>query len=43
MGIMNDVVVDAEDTDVVVMCAYAAHKIIGTLALKLQRSIYDCR
>ena len=43
MGITNDVVVDAEDTDVVVMCAYAAHKINGTLGLKRQGSVYDCR
>ena len=39
MGIMNDVVADAEDTGVVVMCAYAAHKINETLGLKWQQSI----
>ena len=40
---MNDVVADAEDTDVVVMCACAVHKINETLGLKRQQSIYDYR
>ena len=34
---------DAEDTDVVVMCAYAAHEINETLGLKRHQSIYDYR
>jgi hypothetical protein len=37
------IVIDAEDTDVVVLCAYAAHRINGTLGLKRKTAIYDCK
>ena len=42
-GITEDIVIDAEDTDVVVLCAYAAHKLNGSLGLKRKGSIYDCK
>ena len=37
------IVTDEEDTDIVVLCAYAAHKINGPQGLKRQGSIYDCK
>jgi hypothetical protein len=37
------VVIDAEDTDVVVLCAHVAHKIEGVLGLKRKKSVLDCK
>ena len=45
-GIMDTVVLDAEDTDVVVLSAYVAHKLNGVLGIKSSRQnkyIYDCK
>jgi hypothetical protein len=37
------VVIDAEDTDVVVLTAHVAHKIAGDLAIMRKRQLFDCR
>ena len=37
------VVIDAEDTNVVVVCAHVAHKIEGVLGLKRKKSVLDCK
>ena len=37
------VVIDAEDTDVVVLCAHVAHKIEGVLGFKRKKSVLDCK
>jgi len=42
-GITEDIVIDAEDTDVIVLCAYAAHRVEGSLGLKRHGSNYDCK
>ena len=41
LGITEDIAIDAEDTDVVVLSASAAHKINGSLGLKRHGSIYN--
>ena len=40
-GVEDAVVNDAEDTDVMVLVAYVAHQIKGTLCIKRKRVIYD--
>ena len=41
---MQDIVViDAEDTDVIVMAAHIAHEVEGKLYLKKRKATYDCR
>ena len=42
-GVEDAVVIDAEDTDVMVLAAYVAHQIKGTLCIKRKRVIYDCK
>ena len=42
-GIEDAVVIDAEDTDVVVLAAYVAHHVEGNLYLKRKGAIYDCK
>ena len=42
-GIDDAVVIDAEDTDDVVLSAYVAHQIDGTLCIKREKAIYDCK
>eukprot|EP00794_Sanderia_malayensis_P017851 gene17851-19634_t len=37
------VVIDAEDTDVLVLAAHVAHKVNGILGLKRKKEIYDCK
>ena len=41
--IINTIVLDAEDTDVVVLSAYVAHKLNGVLGIKKNKYIYDCK
>ena len=40
---VTPVVIDAEDTDVLVLAAHVAHKVNGTLGLKRKKEIYDCK
>ena len=41
---INDaVVIDAEDTDVIVLAAYVAHQINGDLGIKKKGDIFDCK
>ena len=42
-GVEDAVVIDAEDTHVMVLAAYVAHQIKGTLCIKRKRVIYDCK
>ena len=42
-GVMDSVVIDAEDTDVVVLSAYVAHKLDGVLGIKRKKCIHDCK
>ena len=42
-GVEDAVVIDAEDTDVMVLAVYVAHQIKGTLSIKRKRVIYDCK
>ncbi len=42
-GETDVVVIDAEDTDVVVLSAYVAHKIDGDLGIKRKSSVYDSK
>jgi len=42
-GKMETVVIDAEDTDVVILSAYVAHQLEGTLAIKRKDKIISCR
>ena len=37
------VVIDSEDTDVVVLASYVAHNVDGVLAMKRRQNIIDCR
>ena len=37
------VVIDTEDTDVIVLAAYVAHNVDGVLAMKRRQNIIDCR
>lgn len=41
-GVKYAVVIDAEDTDVLVLVSYVAHQIEGMLGLKRKKSIIDC-
>ena len=41
-GVSDAVVIDAEDTDVVVLASYVAHQIEGPLGLKKKPNIFDC-
>ena len=41
-GILDAVVIDAEDTDVLVLASYRAHQVEGVLGLKRKRAIFDC-
>eukprot|EP00112_Aurelia_sp_Birch-Aquarium-sp1_P023025 Seg6709.2 transcript_id=Seg6709.2/GoldUCD/mRNA.D3Y31 product="hypothetical protein" protein_id=Seg6709.2/GoldUCD/D3Y31 len=40
---VTSVVIDAEDTDVLVLAAHVAHKINGILGLKRKKEVYDCK
>ena len=40
---MNPVVIDAEDTDVVVLSAFVGHNTEGLLAIKKKKGIINCR
>ena len=42
-GIEDAVVIDTEETDVVVLAAYVAHHVEGNLYLKWKGAIYDCK
>ena len=42
-GINDAVVIDAEDTDVIVLAAYVAHQINGDLGIKKKGDIFDCK
>jgi len=42
-GILDPVVIDAEDTDVVVLSAFVAHNTDGILAIKRKKDIINCR
>lgn len=42
-GMRDHVVLDAEDTDVVVLAGYVAHQVDGVLGIKRKGSIFDCR
>lgn len=41
-GVSDAVVIDAEDTDVIVLASYVAHQIEGTLGLKRKKGIFNC-
>ncbi len=41
-GLKEAVVIDAEDTDVVVLASYVAQQIEGVLGIKRKKSIYNC-
>ena len=41
-GASDVVVIDAEDTDVLVLASHVAHQIEGTLGLKRKKAIFDC-
>ena len=41
-GVSDAVVIDDEDTDVVVLASYVAHQIEGPLGLKRKNNIFDC-
>eukprot|EP00794_Sanderia_malayensis_P000931 gene931-241_t len=42
-GAVVPVVIDAEDTDFLVLAAHVAHKVNGILGLKRKKEIYDCK
>lgn len=42
-GILDPVVIDAEDTDVVVLLAFVGHNTEGLLAIKQKKGIINCR
>ena len=42
-GILDPVVIDAEDTDVVVLSAFVGHNTEGLLAIKQKKGIINCR
>ena len=42
-GINDAVVIDAEDTDVIVLAAYVAHQTNGDLGVKKKGDIFDCK
>ena len=42
-GVEDTVLIDAEDTDVIVLAAYAAHQIEGPLGIKRKGFVYDCK
>ena len=42
-NVQDIVVIDAEDTDVIVMAAHIAHEVEGKLYLKKRNATYDCR
>ena len=42
-GIDDTVVIDAEDTDVIILSAIFAHEIDGYLGIKWNKNIFDCR
>ena len=42
-GINDAVVIDAEDTDVIVLAAYVSHQINGQLGIKRKGDIFDCK
>ena len=41
-GVSDAVVIDAEDTDVVVLASYVVHQVDGPLGLKRKNNIFDC-
>ena len=41
-GINDTVVIDAEDTDVIVLSAWVAHEVDGNLGVKSKKNIFDC-
>ena len=41
-GVTKPAVIDSEDTDVVVLCAFASSKYNGILGLKRKKIIVDC-
>ena len=43
MGVTDTVVIDAEDTNVVVLAAKVAHEISGNLGIKRKKKIMDCK
>ena len=42
-GVQDDVVLDAEDTDVVILAAYVSHQLEGVLGIKRKREIFNCK
>ena len=42
-GLKPDVVIDAEDTDVLVLSAYVAHSVEGVLAIKQKHNVINCK
>ena len=42
-GVTDAIVIDAEDTDVIVLAAHVSHKIEGILGIKRKNDIFDCK
>ena len=42
-GICDTVIIDAEDTDVIVLSARVAHEIDGDLGMKWKKTFFDCK
>ena len=42
-GVNDIVIIDAEDTDVVVLAAYATTKVTGALGIRRRNKIYNCK
>lgn len=42
-GVCSDVVIDSEDTDVLILSAHVAHSLDGALAIKRKHNIINCK
>ena len=43
MDINHTVIIDAEDTDVIILSARVAHELDGILGVKWKKDVFDCK